>query len=77
MTGIHLKNTTGKRSGTFFRYEYGEDLFGYLYLDVIRGSRHRASRVWTMLFANKIEFLMTLDIELERKENMNYIPAAH
>lgn len=72
ITGIHLRNTTGKRSGSFIRYEYGEDLFGYMYLDVIRGKKHRAAKVWTALFNNKIEFLITLDLELERKENLNY-----
>ncbi len=75
MTGIHLRNTTGKRSGSFIRYEYGEDLFGYVYLDVIRGRRHRAEKIWTALFTSKIDFLITLDMELERKENLNYVHA--
>lgn len=75
MAGIHLANTTGRRAGTFFRYEFGEDLFGGLYLDVIRGASHCASLVRTARFSGKIEFLIALDTELDRKEKQNYFPA--
>jgi hypothetical protein len=38
---ILLENKTGKRYGRFVKYEYGEDLFGYLYLEKIKGKKER------------------------------------
>ena len=57
-------------------YEYGEDLFGYLYLDIVRGKKHRARKLKSMLFRDPREFIVTLDLELYRKENLNYLPAS-
>ncbi len=71
-----MKNTTGKRQGRFVRYEYGEDLFGYLFLDVVSGKRDQARRVRTHLFSDVRHLIYTLDVEIDRRENLNYIPLA-
>lgn len=73
MSQILLKNTTGKRSGFYIRYEYGHDLFGYLYLDVVRSRKHRARRIRSMLFDDPRDFICTLDRELDFRENLNYV----
>ncbi len=70
-----LKNTTGRKSGTFVRYEYGQDLFGYLYLDVIRARKHRGERIRCQLFNNTRDFVCALDIELDARESRNYVHA--
>lgn len=75
VSSILLKNTTGRKSGFFMRYEYGEDLFGYLYLDIVRGKMDCAKRVKTHLFDDVRDFVVTLDLELYRKESLNYIPS--
>lgn len=72
MSQILLKNSTGKRSGSYIRYEYGQDLFGYMYLDVVRSRAHRANLVRRMLFDNPRDFICTLDDDLYRKETLNY-----
>lgn len=72
---ILLKNTTGRRSGTFVRYEYGQDLFGYLYLDVSRARKHRGERVRRQVFTNPRDFICALDIELDARESRNYVHA--
>jgi len=73
MGEIFLKNTTGKRSGNFVRYEFGEDLFGYLYLDITRGRLHRVHRLRSLVFEDQMEFLFTLDEDLGFRENLNYV----
>ncbi len=70
---ILLKNTTGRRSGRFVRYEYGEDLFGWFYLDVVSGQKHRAKTVRKMLFSSPRDFVCTLDLELDRRESLDYV----
>lgn len=75
MSTILLKNTTGRRSGSYVRYEYGEDLFGYLYLDVSRSRRHRGQRVRSLVFDNPRDFLYILDRDLDRRDALNYIHA--
>jgi len=72
---ILLTNSTGSRRGNFIQYEYGEDLFGYLYLDIARRKKHRARKLKSMLFQNARDLIVTLDLELYRKENLNYIHA--
>lgn len=72
---IVLRNTTGSRSGNIVRYEYGEDLFGYIYLDIVRQKKHSGKLARKMVFSNVREFVCTLDIDLYNKENLNYIPA--
>jgi len=72
---ILLKNTTGSRSGSYLRYEYGEDLFGYIYLDVVRQRKHRFRLVRSLVFKSTRDFICTLDVDLYNKENLNYVPA--
>jgi len=74
MSGIILKNRTGHKSGFYLRYEFGEDLFGYLYLDVFRGKKHVAKRIKRETFDNPRDFIIALDLDLERKESLNYVP---
>lgn len=75
MSVIHLKNCTGRRSGSFVRYEYGADLFGYFYLDVVHGRKHCVRRVRQMLFDNPRDFICMLDQDLDRRDNLNYVHA--
>lgn len=56
------------------RYEYGQDLFGYIYLDVVSGKKHRAKRLRSLIFQTQQDFLHTLDIDLYHKENLDYVP---
>jgi len=56
------------------RYEFGEDLFGFLYLDVVRGKKHLARVVKREVFDNPRDFVVALDLELYRKESLNYLP---
>ena len=71
---IVLKNSTGNRQGYFIQYEYGEDLFGYLYLDIARRKLHRGKKLKSLLFQDLKDFIITLDMELYRKETLNYLP---
>ncbi|MCB1308572.1 MAG: hypothetical protein KDK30_10345 [Leptospiraceae bacterium] len=72
MSTITMKNMTGRRSGSYIRYEYGEDLFGFLYLDVIRLRKHRSRMVRSMLFDNPRDFICMLDLDISRKESLHY-----
>ena len=69
---IYLKNTTGKRSGSYVRMDYGEDLFGFYYLDITHGRKDQARLNRTLLFREPKDFICTLDKELYNKENLNY-----
>lgn len=73
---ILLKNSTGKRTGHYVRYEYGEDLFGYLYLDVSRARKHRGKKIRSLIFDNPRDFICTLDRDLYLRENLNYVRSA-
>ncbi len=75
MSTILLKNTTGRLRGNYVRYEYGEDLFGYLFLDISRSRKHRARRIRSLLFDNPRDFICVLDQDLDRRENRNYVHA--
>ena len=72
MSQIILQNNTGKTSGFFIHYNYGQDLFGYLYLDVVRQKKHRAKLIKRMCFDNPKDFICTLDLDLYRKESRHY-----
>lgn len=74
MSTIFLKNTTGNRSGNFIRYEYGTDLFGYFFLDVYHGKKHVSKKIRTDVFRDAADFIRTLDFEICRKEDLNYLP---
>lgn len=69
---INLKNITGKRSGTFVRYEFGEDLFGYYYIDIVSGKRNVPRTTKSVVFENSLEFIFTLDNELDKRDSLNY-----
>ncbi|EQA34957.1 hypothetical protein LEP1GSC047_1311 [Leptospira inadai serovar Lyme str. 10] len=68
---IRLENRTGRRSGRYVVYEYGTDLFGYVYVDKFRGKdRGRMVSRWVM---NDLGSLVRLlDHELYRRESENY-----
>ena len=72
MGQIQLKNDTGDRTGSYVRYEFGEDLFGYYYLDIMRGRLHRAHFLRRCLFHDSREFICTLDRDLDFREALNY-----
>lgn len=69
---INLKNITGKRSGTYVRYEFGEDLFGYYYIDIVRGKKNIPKTIKSVVFENSLEFIFTLDKELGKRDSLNY-----
>ncbi|MCB1327300.1 MAG: hypothetical protein H7A21_19510 [Spirochaetales bacterium] len=71
---ILLRNRTGPRTGAQIRYEYGSDLFGYWYLDIVRTRKHRATSVRRLVFDNPRDFICLLDLDLDRKETLNYFP---
>ncbi len=73
MGQILLKNSTGRRRGSYVRYEFGQDLFGFHYLNVARGRRHREALLRSEVFADPREFLFSLDIQLDRHETLNYV----
>jgi len=75
MSSILLKNTTGSRRDSYIQYDFGQDLFGYHFLDIGRRQKHRGKILKRMNFRTPREFLLTLDLELYRKESLNYIPA--
>ncbi|MBX7059144.1 MAG: hypothetical protein K1X75_13845 [Leptospirales bacterium] len=76
MSIIHMRNDTGRRCGSFVRYEYGADLFGFFYLDVVQGRKHRVRRVRQLLFDNPRDFICVLDRDLDRRDNLNYVAIA-
>lgn len=74
MSAIWLKNTTGKQAGRFVRFETGEDLFGYLFYDMVSGKRHVGKKLRTRIFNSPRDFICALDLELYNQENRNYLP---
>lgn len=68
---IRLVNRTGTKNGRFVAYEYGEDLFGYLYLEKIRG-KERGKLVDRWILKDIASLVRTLDLEIYRRENENY-----
>ena len=68
---IRMINKTGNRRGRFVAYEYGQDLFGYIYLDKIKG-RDRGRVVDRWILKDVVSLIKTLDLEISRRENENY-----
>lgn len=68
---IRMVNKTGARIGNYVAYEYGEDLFGYLYLDKIRG-KEKGKLVDRWILKDLGSLIRTLDLELYRRETENY-----
>lgn len=72
---IRLENRTGRRFGRFVSYEYGEDLFGYLYLEKIKGKEkgiEKGKIVDTWILKDLASLVKTLDLEIYRREVENY-----
>jgi hypothetical protein len=68
---IRLVNKTGAKNGRFVAYEYGEDLFGYLYLEKIKG-KERGKLVDRWILKDIASLIRTLDLEIYRRETENY-----
>lgn len=73
MSVIHLNNSTGKRSGRWIRYEFGEDLFGFYFYDVFTGKDSQGRRLKTRVFSDPTDFVCSLDIELYNSENRDFV----
>ncbi len=69
-------NRTGSRDGRFVFYEYGTDLFGYIYLYKIKG-RNKAKVVDKWLLKDLASLVKTLDVEIYKRENENYETINH
>jgi hypothetical protein len=69
--GIKLVNSTGKRSGRFVTYIYGEDLFGFIYLDKFKG-REKAKLSDKWVLRDVPSLFKVLDIEMYKREIENY-----
>ena len=69
---ILLKNETGRKRGKYLRYEYGRDIFGCFYLDILQCKKHYSRCIQSYLFKDKKDFIQTLDMELLRREAQNY-----
>ncbi len=63
-----LQNDTGK----YVRYEYGQDLFGHLYLDISSGNREFCQSKINYHFYEQASFIRVLDNNLMAKESHNY-----
>ncbi|MBE7412986.1 MAG: hypothetical protein L6Q54_03850 [Leptospiraceae bacterium] len=68
---IRLINNTGKRQGRFVAYDYGTDLFGYIYLDKIKG-RDKGKLVDSWVMEDYISLIKLLDLEIYKRETENY-----
>ena len=68
---IKMIDRTGKRWGRFVSYEFGEDLFGYIYLDKIKG-RDRGKLVDRWVLPDLGSLIRTLDLEIYKREVENY-----
>ncbi|TGL62828.1 hypothetical protein [Leptospira sarikeiensis] len=68
---IRLENKTGKRSGRFVVYEYGTDLFGYVYVDKFLG-RDKGRMVSSWLMHDVGSLVRLLDHEIYKRETENY-----
>ena len=72
---IQLVNQTGKRRGRFVKYQYGTDLFGYVYLDKIKG-REKGKLVDSWVMEDLGSLVRLLDLEIYKREVENYELAA-
>ncbi|MDF3819857.1 hypothetical protein P3G55_08110 [Leptospira sp. 96542] len=68
---IRMTNFTGKRNGRFIAYEYGEDLFGYLYLNKFAG-RGKGKLISKWVLDDLGSLIRVLDTEITRREEENY-----
>lgn len=75
LMAIRLENKTGRRFGRYVSYEYGEDLFGYLYIEKIKGKttgdeKGRVVDKW--ILDDLASLIKTLDLEIYKREVENY-----
>ncbi|XDD50161.1 hypothetical protein AB3N59_17675 [Leptospira sp. WS92.C1] len=68
---IRLINNTGKRTGRFVAYEYGTDLFGYVYVDKIKG-KEKGKLVSQWVMPDLGSLVRLLDFEIYKRENEHY-----
>ena len=72
---IRMEKKIGKRERRFVSYEYGEDLFGYIYLEKIRGKKEEPERgkvVDKWILDDLASLVKMLDLELYKREVENY-----
>jgi hypothetical protein len=68
---ILLENNTGSRFGRKVLYEYGTDLFGYIYLDKFAG-REKAKLKDRWVLNDLPSLVKVLDLEIYKREVENY-----
>ena len=56
----------------YVRYEYGEDLFGDMYLDIVQSKRELCRQIIKYNFKKKTHFIQFLDYDLLNKESHHY-----
>lgn len=72
---IRMEKEVGKRERRFISYEYGEDLFGYIYLEKIRGKKEEPEKgkvVDKWILDDLASLVKMLDLELYKREVENY-----
>lgn len=69
---IRMVNLTGSNYGKEVVYEYGEDLFGYYYLNKIKSVKEKKRIVNRWILKDLAALIRTLDLELYKLEQGNY-----
>lgn len=69
---IRMVNLTGENYGKEVIYEYGEDLFGYYYLNKIKSVKEKRKVVNRWIMKDVASLIRALDLELYKLENENY-----
>lgn len=72
---IRMEKKIGINNRRFVSYEYGEDLFGYIYLEKIRGKKEepeKARIVDKWILEDLASLVKMLDLELYRREVEDY-----
>lgn len=72
---IRMEKRIGNNGKRFISYEYGEDLFGYLYLEKIKGKKEEPEKgkiVDKWILEDLASLVKMLDLELYRREVENY-----
>ena len=72
---IRMEKKIGNKGKRFISYEYGEDLFGFLYLEKIKGKKEEPEKgkiVDKWILEDLASLVKMLDIELYKREVENY-----
>ncbi|MCX7999375.1 MAG: hypothetical protein N3A69_10575 [Leptospiraceae bacterium] len=69
---VRMVNLTGSQYGREIVYEYGEDLFGYYYLNKIKSVKEKRKIVNRWVMKDLATLIRTLDLELYKLEQNNY-----